>query len=1156
MKKLYFAVASRFEKRVATALFFTLLFSGAGAQPDNSGSVVSGRVADRGGNYLSGVTVASQDANRTVVTDASGRYRIALPANGTLTFSCVGYQPQTVAVGVRTTIDVVMELAEQKIEDVIVTGYQTINKKHATGSYAVVNEETLSKKPVSNISSALKGLVPGMATVSSTIDGQDRFVIRGQGTLQTGQADRDPLIVVDGFPIQGFTNTSVSNLGGDGLLNAKDPFGTINPNDIESISVLKDAAATSIYGARASNGVIVITTKKGKGQGKLDVKVGGFFSVSSKPDLDYLFNMASAKNQFRYIENLRQYHPSYFETYNNPYYSSTNPFVYHSDAASLLREYADRASITEAEYNSRKAELIAQGDKELWKDDLNRYVYRNSIHQQYDISLRGGSDIHNYSLSAVFDTEKGYAIGNDTRKITVNAQNGVRLHKRITLNTGVNFGLVQNTNNGVALSTLKSGISPWSRLVDDNGGYPHLSTIVALPNAIATGSASSLTTMYHPILTSRFGNSTAASWSYNPVEDRQYMDNSGKRVTARLFASLDYNVIDGLNLSARGQYERNQYAGRATYDPKSYFVRNYVNTYSTLNAATGRYDTYFPSGGIFNDVEETFEGYNLRGQIDYHKTFGKHFIRALVGSEVISSSHTNVPNSWRYGYNRNTNAVLSTVDYVTLKPNIFGTSVRLPFTAPGGLTSLQDRFFSAYADAEYVYSDRYTLTASLRTDASNFQALDVRDKFSPFWSVGGSWLASREEFMSGLDWVDFLKLRGSFGVAGFAAGKSGMSSVTTLSVSAGSILYTNNEAYNSISARGNPTLTWEKSRTFNVGADFSLWQDKLYGSVEYYNKYSYDVLSRATVPTIMQGVTDATFNNAAISNNGVEFSLGSRQTIVGDLKWDGILNFAYNKNTVRSYNLLSTDRAWQIPVYTVGYPANSIWAYNLAGYTPEGYMVLKGKDGTTEVVTDRETTHLYDAIVGEAGATKNHNWMFYMGSGTPTTNAAFSNTFTYKGITLSLLVTGKFGYWFARNDMFGASANSASYPRTLNDAIATLDAGYPTQKSYTNMPLYNEDNVDIFRQGSTWSYMTNLHNASQAGYLKGDHIRLNEIYLGYELPGRLLGSQKVIRGVNIFAQAKNLGLLWSSNKVMDPDYPIGGVKPMKTFTFGVKLNFN
>jgi hypothetical protein len=663
--------------------------------------------------------------------------------------------------------------------------------------------------------------------------------------------------------------------------------------------------------------------------------------------------------------------------------------------------------------------------------------------------------------------------------------------------------------------------------------------------------------MYYPILMSKYEGKTAASWLYNPVEDRQYMDNTGKRVNARLFASLEYNVIDGLNVSARGQYERNQYAGRATYEPQSYLVRNYVNTYSTLNSVTGRYDTYFPTGGIFNDAEETFEGYNLRGQIDYHKTFGKHSVRALAGSEVISSSHVNVPNIWRYGYNRNTNAVLGTVDYVTQKPNIFGSSVRLPFTAPGGLTSLQDRFFSAYADAEYTYNDRYTLTSSFRTDASNFQAEDVRDKFSPFWSVGGSWLASREEFMDGGDWVSYLKFRTSLGVAGFAAGKSGAASVTTLSTSSGSIIYTNNEAYNSISARGNPMLTWEKSRTFNIGADFGLWDDKLYGSVEYYNKYSYDVLSNASVPIIAQGVTAATFNNAAISNCGVEFSLGSRQTIVDDLKWNGALNFAYNKNTVRSYNVITVGRAWQETVYTIGYPARSIWAYKLNGYTDEGYMILQGKDGTSVTVTDRETTHLYDALNGAAGeTTENHNWLFYMGSYTPTTNVGFSNTFTYKGLTLSLLITGKFGYWFARGDMFGTSPTPASYPRTLDGAIATLNAGYANQTGYSFMPLYNDDNAAIFSTANTWPYMTNLHNASQAGYLKGDHIRLNEIYLGYELPVKYLGKQNIIRGVNIFAQAKNLGLLWSSNKKMDPDYPTGSIKPMKMFTFGVKLNFN
>ena len=279
----------------------------------------------------------------------------------------------------------------------------------------------------------------------------------------------------------------------------------------------------------------------------------------------------------------------------------------------------------------------------------------------------------------------------------------------------------------------------------------------------------------------------------------------------------------------------------------------------------------------------------------------------------------------------------------------------------GSLQNLEDRFFSVYANASYTYDDRYSLTASFRTDASNFQSKTQRDKFSPFWSVGASWLVSREKFMSKTSWVDQLKIRASYGIAGVAAGKKGTSSVTTLAVYPGSITYTANEAYNTIAARGNATLTWEKSRTYNIGVDAALFGNKLSGSIEFYNKYSYDVLSRATVPVISQGVSSATFNNAEVLNRGIELSVSSNLRIAGDLKWQGTLNYAYNHNEVKKYHLLTAYSAMN-PGYIEGYPIDIELGYKAAGYTPEGLIILQGKDGTQEIVVDRATTHNMDQI--------------------------------------------------------------------------------------------------------------------------------------------------------------------------------------------------
>ena len=319
-------------------------------------------------------------------TNVEGEYFLTLPEGSyTLVFSMMGMKTQEHIVKDEKPLRIVMEEDVKQIDEVVVTGYQTISKERATGAYAIIDTKVLEQKPTANLSTALNGLVPGLVATSNSVGEDMRFVIRGKGTLQEDEADSDPLIVVDGFAISGYA---------DGA----DPFSTINPNDVESVTVLKDAAATSIYGARAANGVIVITTKKGKG-GKLDISADAFWAVSSRADLDYYFNMASAENQFRYIELVNHYNPISFmsDPYADPQYHKT----YYPEPVRLLFELS-KGNIDEAGYEAEKARLIEEANKGLWKDDLNEYLFRNQFHHQYNVALRGASEKMNYAFSASY----------------------------------------------------------------------------------------------------------------------------------------------------------------------------------------------------------------------------------------------------------------------------------------------------------------------------------------------------------------------------------------------------------------------------------------------------------------------------------------------------------------------------------------------------------------------------------------------------------------------------------------------------------------------------------------------------------------------------------------------------------------------------------
>ena len=745
----------------------------------------------------------------------------------------------------------------------------------------------------------------------------------------------------------------------------------------------------------------------------------------------------------------------------------------------------------------------------------------------------------NYSFSTSYDKEKGYLKGNDNQRVMLNLTTSAKLTKNLTFDVSLNTVFTKKENNGTSVSELKTYISPWTRLVDDNGEYTHVSTH---------------STVYEPILLSEYEGKTPSSWLYNPVEDRRYTDNTTNTMNYRLQGGFSYATTWGLNLSAKGQYEWQRYKNHIFYDAESFYVRNLYNTYSALNAESDKYTSYFPAGCVFSDAGNIYEGYNLRAQADYTFTTDKHILTLLAGTEILAASTEVTPEITRYGFNKYTNSVVTTPDYITYNKNIFGVNTRIPYEPLGSLENIEDRFFSVYANASYTYDERYSLTASFRTDASNFQSKTQRDKFSPFWSIGASWLLSREKFISKASWVDLLKVRASYGISGVAAGKKGTSSVTTLAVYPGNITFTANEAYNAVSARGNSTLTWEKSRTYNIGLDAALFGHKLSGSIEFYNKYSYDVLSKATILVISQGVSSATFNNAEVLNRGIELSVGSNLCIAGDLKWQGTLNYAYNHNEVKKYNLL-TSYLVSNPGYIEGYPIDVQLAYKPAGYTSEGFIILQGKDGTQEIVVDRATSHNRDQISRLQGETlADNNWMYYIGTSTPKSNLSFSNQFTWKGLTFSFMITGRFGYYVRRGDAIGIGLTSASFSKQLDKSFEVYDQGYQNQSSYTAYPLFTDDNYPVYRSMYT-SDLRSISTRFTSYYIKGDHIRLNEIYLGYDLPERWLSRQNVFRRVNVYAQASNLGVIWSANKDMDPDYTVGNIKPIPTFTFGLRLNF-
>ena len=594
------------------------------------------------GEPIIGASVIETTATTNgTITDFDGNFTLTVKKGSELTISYIGFK--TIKVGAKALLNVTLEEDSEMLDEVVVTGYSTQKKADLTGSVAVVSTKTLKTATDADPMKSLQGKVPGMTiTANGSPSGTGTVRIRGIGSFNSSQ---DPLYVVDGVP----TTRALNSL---------------NTNDIESMQVLKDAASASIYGSRASNGVIIITTKKGKAKSKLEISADAYWSVSSWADLDYLFNMASAENQFRFEELMHKYEPINFAG-NDPYTRASARRRYMSAPYSMLYERDNKKNLTAEEYEVKKRELIEQGNRGMWKDDLNEYIFQRMVRQQYNVSLRGAAEKLDYAFSASYDDEDSYLQENGKRRMLLNLASNARLTRNLTFEFAVNTMFSREENNGTSVASVREWLSPWTRLKDDEGNFTHIST---------------LRTVYEPLLMSEeyYAGKTPVDWTYNPVADREYTDNYSKTMNYRVQGGFDYRTDWGLNVSAKGQYERRKYDKHVSYEPESFFVRDLYNTYSALGE-TGRYVSYFPIGGVFSNEGHTYEAYNLRGQADYSLTKDKHAFNVLAGTEVISATTEADPKVTRYGYNKYTNSVLTELDYVTKRNNIFGVSSYMPF---------------------------------------------------------------------------------------------------------------------------------------------------------------------------------------------------------------------------------------------------------------------------------------------------------------------------------------------------------------------------------------------------------------------------------------------------------------------------------------------
>jgi TonB-dependent starch-binding outer membrane protein SusC len=1042
---------------------------------------VQGRVTSASDQQpLAGVNVIIKGTTTGTTTDTDGKFSISVNPKETLLFSFIGYTAVEVVIANQTSLEILMTEDVSTLNEVTVvsTGYQELPKERATGSFVQIDQQLANRRVSTDILSRLEDVTSGLI-FNRNIPGKTNDIsIRGTSTIF---ANTMPLIVIDNFPYDGDINN-------------------INPNDVASVTVLKDAAAASIWGARAGNGVIVITTKKGKLNQPVKVSLNSNVTVFDKPDLFYAPRMSSS--DFIDVEK-KLFDNGYYSAFENSYnYAPLSPVV------ELL--IAQRDGILSPTQVQDQLSVLRRQDV---RNDFQKYFYRKGVNQQYAISLSGGSSVNRYFFSVGWDKNLESLVGNNFNRVTLNAGNTwSALKDKMEISAGIYYSesLKQSNNDGPGAIRVAPTIPlyPYAALKDQNGNN--------LPVIID----------YRASFVQQAETAGLLNWQYIPLNEFNLRSNNTNLVDYRINTKLGYKLFDGLKAEVLYQYWRNVSERRDLHTPGSYYARNLVNEFTQVDAGGNLVKT-IPDGGVLDLFTSASASNNIRTQLLYARKFGDHEVNALAGYEVKELNTTG--SSFRYyGYNDDL-ATIQVVDYTTFFTpynNPFG---QLRIFNNDGQSSLTDRFLSYYGNAAYTYRRHYSFSASARKDQSNLFGVKANQRGVPLWSAGLAWTVSDESFYH-LNAIPYLKLRSTFGYNGNI--NNSVTAFTTAYM-LGSDGLTGLPSARIINPP-NPQLQWERVKVFNTGLDFGLKNHVVSGSLEYYTKAGIDLIgTRPFAPST--GISNFTGNTASTIGHGVDLVLNT-VNVNRAIQWNTNFLLTYLAEKVTSYKTkgdASTYLLYSTGISGLTYPLEGKPLYALYSYKWAG---LDPTTGDPRSYLNGQPSSDYASIIDKATPEN----IIYHGPARPPWFGSLRNTITWNNFSFSFNIAYRLGYYYRRNSIY--------YNTLLTGAVEHGDYAQRWQKpgdeTRTNVPSMPSA-IDVNRD--------NIYLYSSALVEKGDHIRLQDITLNYTFDKKTFGKMPFERA-QVYFYANNLGLLWKASKLnMDPDYPT--LKPVRSVALGIKIDF-
>lgn len=1028
------------------------------AQQQNAPNILKGRVIDAMTELpLQGSTIRLNQSNITTRSDSAGYFRLATQGKEIeYTVSHVGYQSIKRTASTQVSFELVRLMPnEDKIEEVVVsTGYQDLPITATTGSFTVIDSALYNRNTDENLLTRLNHVTPGLIFNKNRYASENSISIRGMNTIF---GDSEPLIILDNYPYEG-------------------DIELINPNDVESVTVLKDAAAASIWGAKAGNGVIVIKTKSGKQGHSPTIDFSSSFRLEEKPNLFFDRRMSSS---------------DYIDTeqilFEKGYFDSDEASYDHKPISKAVELMIARRDGHISEANFKKAiDRLRQND--LVKD-VSKYLFRTAQTQQYNISLNGGSDYQRYYVSAGHVRSKEDRVGNDAERYTLTLNQDIKLFNNfLVLTNRVNYSqseILQNNPDFVTRS-----YAPYERLIGDNGAYV------------------SLVKDYRLEFLDQAKKEELLDWSYNPLDEIKNRNYERQGNLFRFNPSLELRIMEGLTLQANYQFSSASNEIRNLDRANSYRARDFVNQYTYFDD-NGDIARPVPAGGILDVIDRKGRGHYWRGQIDYRGNWsGVHNFRAILGVEQRTDQTLSVSEriygfeeEFGHGHQVDGNTFFSIYN------NPYA-SRRIP--TPYSMGEMHDNYRSFYSNASYTLNDLYTLSGSARVDQSNLFGVNTNQKGVPLYSLGASWQVSDEKFYNA-HFIPKLRLRLSFGYNGNV--NKGLSALPTARYfQAGESAL--NLPFATMENPPNPNLRWEKVQIWNIGTDFTIGNNLINGTVEYYRKKGEDLIG--TVPyRPSSGINLFTGNFASTEGEGFDLTINSNN-LQGRLRWNTQFLLSHSRDYVSEY--LQAANATEIINYgeglsrtpVEGKPLFAIYSYPMKGLTPDtgdpiGYL-------------NDEESQDYSGIISNAEIKD----LIYHGPARPTWFGAIRNTFSYDDLTLSFNVSFSFGYYFRKQSIgygedFGLGGHGDYYERWQK----------PGDEKITFIPSMPEGFV---------AGRDRFYNNSSFLVGRGDNIRIEDIRLDWRI-STALNKIAVIKGLNVFLYANNLGVIWKKNRFgLDPDY--------------------